>query len=206
MNREILTRQVDFTEGINAELSTLKREIVKPLCRWGISCGTRLHGWELRFNTRKDAGLQTNDALLEPWLQYVNRLPSDVPSGSAFLEKRKISKTICAVYSKRLDSSMTSSVVLGYYGGMRADTVFDAIMVAFRQIYGNFDSSKSEKHVKEFIRMLRHTSHDDLKIRTFSRFCGIAQPALGAKEFHFMMDTLDSVSYTHLTLPTNREV
>ena len=193
MNREILTRQVDFTEGINAELSTLKREIVKPLCRWGISCGTRLHGWELRFNTRKDAGLQTNDALLEPWLQYVNRLPSDVPSGSAFLEKRKISKTICAVYSKRLDSSMTSSVVLGYYGDMRADTVFDAIMVAFRQIYGNFDSSKSEKHVKEFIRMLRHTSHDDLKIRTFSRFCGIAQPALGAKEFHFMMDTLDCI-------------
>ena len=193
VNREILSGQISFAKNTNMQLDMMKDIIVKPLCRWGISCGTRLNGWETRFNTRQDASLQTNDALLEPWLQYVAKLPSDVPSGSAFLEKRKISKTICAVYSKRLDTSMTSSIVLGYYGDMRADTVFDAIMVAFRQIYGNFDSAKSEKHVKEFIRMLRHTSHDDIKIRTFSRFCGIANPALGAKEFHFMMDTLDCI-------------
>ncbi|QDZ23618.1 hypothetical protein HOP50_11g61580 [Chloropicon primus] len=193
MNREILSGQVEFSQGINKELHSLRQMIVEPLCKWGISCGTRLHGWEFRFNTRQDAGLQTNDALLEPWLQYVSKLSGEVPSNSAFLEKRKISKTICAVYSKRLDTSMTSSVVLGCYGDMRADTVFDAIMVAFKQLYGNFDSSKSEKHVKEFIRMLRHMNHDDLKIRTFSRFCGIAQPALGAKEFHFMMDTLDCI-------------
>ena len=192
-NIEIMRGQIEFTQSINSELGNLKRTIAAPLCKWGISCGTRLNGWETRFNTREDTSVQTNDALLEPWLQYVAQLPSDVPSGSAFLEKRKISKTICAVYSKRLDTSMQASLVLGYYGDMRADTVFDAIMIAFRQIYGNFNEAKSEKHVKEFIRMLRHTSHDDLKIRTFSRFCGIAQPALGAKEFHFMMDTLDCI-------------
>ena len=136
-------------------MESIKSKIVSPLCKWGISCGTRLNGWERRFNTRVDCAIQANDAMLEPWLQYIADLPNEVPTASAFLEKRKVAKTICQIYCKRLDSSLGQSVVLGYYGDMRTDTVFDAIMITFRQMYGQFDGTKSEKHITEFLCMLR---------------------------------------------------
>ena len=192
MNKDLLVNQIASTKEFNAEMESIKSKIVSPLCKWGISCGTRLNGWERRFNTRVDCAIQANDAMLEPWLQYIADLPNEVPTASAFLEKRKVAKTICQIYCKRLDSSLGQSVVLGYYGDMRTDTVFDAIMITFRQMYGQFDGTKSEKHITEFLCMLR-PHEEDLKISTFSRFCGIKRPLLGAQAYYFMLDILDCI-------------
>ena len=111
MNREILTRQVDFTEGINAELSTLKREIVKPLCRWGISCGTRLHGWELRFNTRKGCWAADQRCAARALAPVCQQAAQRRAKRICFPGEEEDFQDDLRGLQQAVDSSMTSSVV-----------------------------------------------------------------------------------------------
>ena len=194
----MLKERIDFERS---ELKQLKSDVldlrddmaetsdmVNEMGRWGVSCGTRLNGWETRHKTRKDFGLMVSDAAIEPWLRYINELPPGVPpNASTSLEKRKIIKVICQCYTKRIDLMTTDNFV---GGDQKQDTIFDTLLSTFRQVYGHFDTSPAERNMAEFLCSLR-AHQDDLKILTFSKFCGIAPEFHAVEFYHFFLSVLD---------------
>ena len=195
---KIIQERVDFerrelkdlhmeVQGLYSEMGLVK-ESVGELCTWGISCGTRLKGWEDRHKGRKDKQNMVLDAVVEPWLKYINNLPAGVPANaSTSLEKRKIIRVICQAYAKSIEFRQSESAV---GGDIRQDTIFDTVLSTFRQVYGHFDSSPAERNMADFLCSLR-AHQDDLKILTFSKFTGIAPEFIGVDHYHFFLSVLE---------------